>query len=181
MNRLKQLVLLTLVSMPMVAVPLHGQEEAGGGTTTGGAPCGTLFYFCGGDGYSHYTSGSPAVGAGHSNCMWCVSNNINIEAYPNCHTACSASIPMALKGRYAAVLKAASHANSVAAVIKAGVLAPGYVVFNEERRSVQIKSCSKEGVIANLRIHTSEELRMASALPRSDEGVSSQRVASTRE
>ena len=99
----------------------------------------------------------------HSNCLACIEGV--------CHPVCGggyASNP-AMQAKYEAVL-AAANTGDVARVIRLGEQTPGYIMYNAGRQSVQILSCTEDGVLANLPVRSQRELALAKRLP-STEGV----------
>jgi hypothetical protein len=97
----------------------------------------------------------------HSYCATCVQGV--------CHPICGGSFVTnpKLKARYEAVLDAA-NASDVGRVIRLAGDIPGYVLFNSERRSVQILGCSLDAIVANLPIRNERILQLAMRLPSSE-------------
>ncbi len=126
---------------------------------TAGAQCG-YFGECTG-GAHKLPQTTPSNENPHSNCLACIEGV--------CHPVCGggfASKP-AMQANYQAVL-AAANAGDVARVIRLGKQTPGYIMYNARRQTVQILSCTEEGVLANLPIRSQGELAMAKHLPSSE-------------
>lgn len=83
-----------------------------------------------------------------------------------CHPVCSealASNPL-LHQNYQALLAAANDGD-VSTILELAASAPGFVAFNAERRSLQVKGCTGRSIIANVPVRNSALLRLAMRLP----------------
>jgi hypothetical protein len=109
------------------------------------------------DAHTNQTFEPGASSPLHTQCLICY---VSV-----CHEICTAAGPEKEKKVYAAIVGAAAKGD-FAALTRLSAKAPGYVVFNAERQSVQVKRCDKIGVVVNLVPRTVESMRVARALPR---------------
>lgn len=91
----------------------------------------------------------------HYICMICTSGF--------CHPGCEVTLVPETRNAYRAVLAAAAKFD-VQSVARLASKVGAYVVFNEERNSIQVFSCSKETVVANLPVSTPKEMRAVASL-----------------
>jgi hypothetical protein len=126
-------------------------------TSAAQEPCG-YFYACGGG--EHEISGPMRSNANpHSYCSTC--------SYGVCHPVCDdflVSNPDKRK-RFDAVV-AAANAGNVAAILRIAPALPEYVVYNADRKAIQIRSCAADVLIANIPVRNPSDRKLASALPR---------------
>ncbi len=146
---LKVRVLVALATI-LVASSASAQEE-GGGDIGGG--CGVMMICSGG----HKVSGPAGGGVyyPHMDCVTCLTQG-------GCHPGCDQTLGD-FKGKYREILNAANDGD-VGAILRVGATAGGYVTFNAARQSLQILSCNKAAVVANLPLRSAADIALARRL-----------------
>ena len=147
-------------SLMAFAIALAGVLTPAGGSAQ---DCGQIVYGCGGGGgtaSAHTANTGPNANwkYPHSECSMCA--NLPSECHPYCVDQHEDS------AAYGAIMAAAA-AGDVSRVVSLARTVKGYVLFNAERRSIQIMSCKKTDIIANLPIRSGVLLAQAALLPRS--------------
>ncbi|HLA13737.1 MAG TPA: hypothetical protein VJL28_00130 [Gemmatimonadaceae bacterium] len=93
----------------------------------------------------------------HNDCQLCETGNDPFD----CHYLCQLSdddneqLPQLYQ-----LLIAAAQRGDIPAVLRIAPAAKGFVSLNEERGSIQIKTCDREYVIANLPLRTPEHVAL---------------------
>ena len=123
--------------------------------------CGQIVFGCGGGGgteSAHTANSGPNSywKYPHSGCSMCA------VPMPECHPYCVDTHEDA--AAYVAIMTAAA-AGDVSRVVGLARTVKGYVFFNAERRSIQVMSCSKTTIVANLPIRDVAVLAKAISLP----------------
>jgi hypothetical protein len=120
---------------------------------------------CTGNGY-HVV---PAIGSGvnhahTSTCKYCYPDG----DWQDCHGPCTGRLLLAVnpvvRSSYLQALDAAREGD-VDRLLAVGSGAPGFVVFNASRGSVQIVSCTGRNILASLRVTDRRALQKAATLP----------------
>ena len=128
-------IIVAFVASAMLAGQAHGQS------------CGLVFFLqCAGGPYDHTLPSSPdgMWKFPHNDCALCVVD------FSECHPSCNATdADPRTKAAYSAIIRAARNGD-VAAVVGLASQAPGYVSLVPERAAVQVRNCTRTGIIANL-------------------------------
>lgn len=158
MKRLAMLVAVSLASL-VVSGKLSAQETGGG---TFGGPCTTTWTPCSGDGHTA-SGGTDAGGSTHGECMTCVVNGVPGQDPWPCHS-CDEGLNEQGRLAYREALKAAAVGN-IRDLLKFSQRAGGHVMFNAERKMVQVSSCNHSSIIASFPLKNAADLRVAALLP----------------
>src|SRR5688572_26667875 len=129
------------------------------GSNCGGNGCGYAQFTCGASQHKFSCTGASSANA-HSDCTGqCPTGEV-------CHPVCEDTFAGNTVGveTYRAVL-AAANAGNVPKVLELAARLPTHVALNASRKSIQVKSCAGEFVIASLRVRSDSQLQLASRLP----------------
>ncbi len=128
------------------------QDEGGGGNEAG---CGLMGICSGG----HKVNGPSPTGVQypHQDCLVCITQG-------GCHPGCDEVLGPSLRPVYVLVLQAANEGDA-AAILRLASKAPGFVSYNAERKSIQVASCNRSAIVANLPLRSSSEIASAAKLP----------------
>ncbi len=151
---MRQLASALVVATMLLAHSTGGAQESGGGY--GGC---ALVTICGG---GHTVTGTAEIGVRnpHSDCLVCIDQG-------GCHPECDVTLVPSVRPIYALVL-AAARKGDAATIMQLAPQLPGFVSYNVERKSIQVASCNRRSIIANLPLRSPRELAGAARLPGAD-------------
>jgi hypothetical protein len=134
--------------------------------------CGYFAGSCEGTGhFFNYDSSNSCFP--HTYCAWCMGG----ACHPMCGDCGSLFSLNPLRNLNVEALLTAAAAGNLDRVLQMSSVVPGYVAFNRERGSVQIRSCSGATLAANLPPRTKSQIAIASRLPSPDAIIAAARAA----
>jgi hypothetical protein len=150
---------IVVLTLGLIAAPatMTAQIETGGPINDG---CG-VHNGCG-SGHKMVLGGELYMGV-HHDCMFCVAG----PSFEACHPPCAETFADAADAHaYKALLKAAREGD-LTTTVRLAAEVPGFAAFNPERRSLQIASCQRDRIIANVLVPiNSPLLKIVAGLPR---------------
>jgi hypothetical protein len=128
-----------------------------------------------GDGENSFCGNITACDGGHMNPQALTGGGINThfsclicDSDYGCHPACQVSQLSPDKRRAFEAILVAADDGDVAKIVSLSEQVPGFVFYNESRRSVQIASCSQGSFMANIPIESRRDVGVVASLPRSE-------------
>lgn len=129
------------------------------GVASAQSDCGYFAGECDVDGHYFNFSASNSCFP-HTSCGWCLSG----PCHPVCGNCASFAMNPFTKAGLNALYLAASEGR-IDDLLRLGVAVPGYIAYNKERGSIQVRSCTGENITANLKIRSKAQLQLAMNLP----------------